>query len=96
MIIGSSARGSDAGTGSAAGDEFVAKLWQGAFDGRCKELVGTHADKVVAALLECGCTSVKQVRFWQFTACNQAGIHACRNLLSALTYHSQSRLVAGA
>lgn len=60
LIIASSARGSDAGTGSASGDEFVANLWRGAFDGRCRELVGTHADKVVAALLECGYAPVKE------------------------------------
>lgn len=59
LIIGNSERESEAGTGSAAGDDFVARLWAKAFDGRCSELIGTHADKVIAAFLECGCAPVK-------------------------------------
>jgi len=34
--------------------ELTARLWEKALCGRCKEWFGTHADKVLAALLSCG------------------------------------------
>ncbi|PNH12802.1 Pumilio 24 [Tetrabaena socialis] len=39
---------------------FAAALWEGAFKGRCKQWVGTHAEKVLAALLHCGVAAVAQ------------------------------------
>lgn len=42
-------------------DEFITKLWEGALDGRCGPLLGTHAEKVLAALAECPCEPVNQV-----------------------------------
>lgn len=47
------ASGDGGGSGAAAG-AFAAKLWAGALRGRCKQWVGTHAEKVLAALAQCG------------------------------------------
>mmetsp|Transcript_35571 Transcript_35571/g.78981 ORF Transcript_35571/g.78981 Transcript_35571/m.78981 type:complete len:822 (-) Transcript_35571:289-2754(-) len=38
----------------------VELLWKTALHGKCKRWVGTHADKVLAALLHCGSDTVKQ------------------------------------
>lgn len=52
------------------GDEFITKLWEGALDGRCGPVLGTHAEKVLAALAECSCEPVNQVsKFRPFLSC---------------------------
>ena len=38
---------------------FPKLLWQAAFQGRCQHWLGTHAEKVMAALASCHDTSVK-------------------------------------
>lgn len=43
------------GTQAAA---FPKLLWQAAFSGRCKQWLGTHAEKIMAALASCQDTSV--------------------------------------
>lgn len=43
------------------GSSIVRKLWAGAFDGRCGPMLGTHAEKVVAALADCSFEDVKTV-----------------------------------
>lgn len=45
-------------TGGGPASEFAEHLWSGALRGRCKQWVGTHAEKVLAALLHCGVASV--------------------------------------
>ena len=50
---------SDAGPAGAAAAQATAKLWSGALAGRCREWVGTHAAKVLAALLQCGDAATK-------------------------------------
>uniref|UniRef100_A0A061SK00 Pumilio homology domain family member 6 n=1 Tax=Tetraselmis sp. GSL018 TaxID=582737 RepID=A0A061SK00_9CHLO len=39
---------------------FAQKLWDGALKGRCKEWFGSHADKVLAAVLSCGDVAVEK------------------------------------
>ncbi len=34
--------------------DLAGRIWDGALKGRCSEWFGTHADKVLAALLSCG------------------------------------------
>ncbi|KAI3432645.1 hypothetical protein D9Q98_004191 [Chlorella vulgaris] len=55
LVLASSAE--DASGAAAAA--FCSKLWHGALLGHCGEWVGTHAAKVVAALLQCGDEEVK-------------------------------------
>jgi pumilio family protein 6 len=55
LVLASSAE--DASGAAAAA--FCSKLWHGALQGHCGEWVGTHAAKVVAALLQCGDEEVK-------------------------------------
>ena len=38
--------------------DLAGRIWNGALKGRCSEWFGTHADKVLAALLSCGNDSV--------------------------------------
>lgn len=52
------ASGDGGGSGAAAG-AFAAKLWAGALRGRCRQWVGTHAEKVLAALAQCGEAATK-------------------------------------
>ncbi|KAG2439363.1 hypothetical protein HXX76_004722 [Chlamydomonas incerta] len=47
----------EGGGGAAAG--FAKQLWDRAVKGRCKQWVGTHAEKVLAALLHCGVPEVQ-------------------------------------
>ena len=46
---------------SSEGDEavFPMLLWRAAFKGRCKEWLGTHAEKVLAAMATCQNAKVK-------------------------------------
>jgi pumilio family protein 6 len=53
------ASGADDASGRLAA-AFAGKLWLRVLKGRCKELVGTHAAKVLAALLQCGAADVKK------------------------------------
>lgn len=46
------------GSGGAAAN-FAKQLWERAVKGRCKQWVGTHAEKVLAALLHCGVPEVQ-------------------------------------
>ncbi|KAL4423682.1 hypothetical protein ABPG75_000983 [Micractinium tetrahymenae] len=50
---------SDGGSSGAAAGAFAGKLWAGALRGRCKQWVGTHAEKVLAALVQCGDAGTK-------------------------------------
>lgn len=52
------ASGDGGGSGAAAG-AFAAKLWAGALRGHCRQWVGTHAEKVLAALAQCGEAATK-------------------------------------
>ncbi|GLC37797.1 hypothetical protein PLESTB_001477700 [Pleodorina starrii] len=44
--------------GGGAAAAFASELWTRALKGRCAQWVGTHAEKVLAALLHCGVPSV--------------------------------------
>lgn len=39
---------------------FIEKLWARVFNDHCKQYLGSHAEKVLSALLECGSESVKE------------------------------------
>eukprot|EP00887_Chlorella_sp_A99_P001683 scaffold8.g1683.t1 len=49
----------EAGPAGAAATQAVALLWRDALQGRCARWVGTHAAKVLAALLHCGSAEVR-------------------------------------
>ncbi|KXZ52825.1 hypothetical protein GPECTOR_8g209 [Gonium pectorale] len=42
------------GSGGGAAAAFATALWEGVLQGRCKQWLGSHAEKVLAALLHCG------------------------------------------
>lgn len=46
------------GPSGGAARDFTSALWQRVLSKRCKALAGSHADKVLAALLHCGCEAV--------------------------------------
>jgi len=52
--------GSEPGEDGAGGRAFAQQLWSKALQGQCQQLVGSHADKVLAALLHCGVDTVMQ------------------------------------
>jgi pumilio family protein 6 len=52
--------GSESGEDGAGGRAFAQELWFKALQGQCQQLVGSHADKVLAAFLHCGVDSVMQ------------------------------------
>ena len=49
---------SSEGTEEKRGNLFPLLLWQSAFKGRCKQWLGTHAEKILAALATCQNTEV--------------------------------------
>jgi pumilio family protein 6 len=48
----------DAGTPGQLASTFVEKLWAGALQGKCAQWYGSHADKVLAAVLQSGSAAV--------------------------------------
>lgn len=52
--------GSSDGADGAGARSFAQQLWSEALAGRCKQLVGSHAEKVLAAVLHCGVDDVVQ------------------------------------
>eukprot|EP00878_Enallax_costatus_P018010 GHUV01018936.1.p1 GENE.GHUV01018936.1~~GHUV01018936.1.p1 ORF type:complete len:698 (+),score=293.25 GHUV01018936.1:365-2458(+) len=56
LLLAGSSQGAD-GEGARA---FAQQLWAGALKGQCKQLVGTHAEKVLGAVLLCGVPAVVQ------------------------------------
>jgi pumilio family protein 6 len=52
--------GEAAGADGEEARAFAQQLWSDALQGHCQQLVGSHADKVLAALLHCGVPSVVQ------------------------------------
>ncbi|KAF5840452.1 hypothetical protein DUNSADRAFT_16686 [Dunaliella salina] len=50
--------GSEPGSGGECARQLAQALWQRALQGQCQRWVGTHAEKVLAALLHCGCEDV--------------------------------------
>ncbi len=47
------------GKASSFSKSCIEKLWSSALQGRCKDWIGTHGDKVIAALLHCESDLVK-------------------------------------
>jgi pumilio family protein 6 len=56
LVLAASSEGAE----GAAARAFAEQLWQQALQGQCKQLVGGHAEKVLAGLLHCGVQSVEQ------------------------------------
>lgn len=52
--------GGGEGPDGAGARAFAQQLWQQALQGQCKQLVGSHAEKVLAGLLHCGVPTVEQ------------------------------------
>jgi pumilio family protein 6 len=57
LLAGGSEGADGAGAGARA---FAQQLWQQALQGQCEQLVGSHAEKVLAGLLHCGDQAVQQ------------------------------------
>lgn len=43
-----------------AAKRFVPLLWKSVLKGKCKKLIDTHAAKIVAAMVDCGCPDVQK------------------------------------
>jgi pumilio family protein 6 len=56
LLLAGGSEGAD-GAGARA---FAQQLWQQALQGQCKQLVGSHAEKVLAGLLHCGVQEAQQ------------------------------------
>jgi pumilio family protein 6 len=56
LLLAGGSEGAD-GAGARA---FAQQLWQQALQGQCEQLVGSHAEKVLAGLLHCGEQAVQQ------------------------------------